>query len=174
MRTMLKSALAAVALSASVLPVTPASALSFADCPWGQVTGNATYAPALTMPPPPTTPVNWTITMTANCFGSSPAAGTYNLVLTGTSTETCVSGTATGTISGTGPNGTVIGTTGYQRFGIHLYGFPPYASSTFSSGGKAYTLAIWLDIYGGAQGVTTPVCPLAAGTMIGHAAVTEL
>jgi hypothetical protein len=161
--------LAVLALAGSLLPATQASAThSFADCPYHLVSGTALYSPALQATNPLNTPGAWTIKLTMTCLGTSPAAGTYNLTLSGGNTETCTTGTANGTITGTGPLGAVRGTTGYQRVGIHLYGFAPYATSTFTSGGQTFQLAIWLDV------IANPPCPLAFGTVIGHAAITHL
>ncbi len=169
MRTKLTMGGLALALGLTVTAL-PASATSAADCPWGSVNGSVTYTPPLQATPQP--PGTWSMNLTMTCVGTAPSAGNYTLAFAGGTGETCTTGIANGSITGTGPLGAITGSVGYARYGIHLYGFPPHATSTFSSGGKAFTLAIWLDVLPPSTG--GPACPLAAGTVIGHAAVAEL
>jgi hypothetical protein len=164
-----KLAVGGLALALGLTGLTsPASASSSADCPWGTVNGSVVYTPALTTN---LFSGSWNMSLTMTCVGTAPSAGAYSLTLSGTNTESCTSGTANGNVTGTGPLGALTGTAGYQRFGIHLYGFPPYATSTFTSGGHTFTLALWLDVLPPNTG--SLACPLAAGRIVGHAAVIE-
>lgn len=133
----------------------------FADCPYGSVTGDIAYAGAGVQAT--SGPQSWVMTLHADCVGVAPFAGHYDLTITGTSTESCVSGSGSGIVAGTGPNGALAGSWGYTRGSIHYYGFAPTGSGTYTDASGTHSMAWWLDIF-----PTGVPCPVTSATIVGH------
>src|SRR4051794_16536918 len=106
-KTLMRGALAG-ALACTAAIAAPASANSAVYCnPGGGVggidgvTGSITYAPPVASPTIPTL-THWSLDVTLVCTAGLPqAAGTYHLIITGTSSETCALGGGGGTVTPT-------------------------------------------------------------------------
>ena len=134
------------------------------DCPYGNVTGDITYNTAVT-----TTKgrVTWTMNLHADCVGSGPVAGHYDLTFTGSSDESCSEGTGGATVTGTGPNGAITGTWSFTRGGIHYYGYAPRGNGHFTDSLGEHQMAWWLDILTGGN-----PCPGLTADVAGHGLIT--
>jgi hypothetical protein len=131
---------------------------------------------------------HWSVDVTLRCTAGLPqAAGTYHLVITGTSSETCANGGGGGTVtantsaktSGVGTGPIVNGSWQYARYGLHYFGFPGSGDGdiyvqespvTFHH----YKVYMWLDLVPTIpQTQATTGCPNTGGTLTGHALITE-
>jgi subtilisin family serine protease len=146
------------------------------------VTGTVTYSAT---PGVMSAPVSWSWDVNFTCNHTPPntpyvtdlAAGTYHVLFSGTSTDTCASGTGVGTISGhakTAGNepGTILpgGAWHYNRSGLHYFGFAAGYDGDFvlvdSLGWhRHYRMLTWFDYVPGTGG-----CPHAGtNAVVGHA-----
>lgn len=162
-----------------VLVVTVAGS-SVADCTVdtnNMQTNSITYDPAITAPLVPQR-VAFVLDVELDCVGSAPAAGVYDLHITGMTSETCQFGQSddarvTGTKSTNQPLSGTGGRWNHHREGIHLFGYPdpsrPQQSGEFYLDGSPtrYELNLWLDLP-----VTAAACPATGGRFSwGHATI---
>lgn len=111
-----------------------------AMCGFTSLRADITYtAPVTTV----SAPVAWTLELEAECTGSVPLAGWYDLTFTGSGTESCAGGTGSATVTGTGPNGAVTsGTWSYERTQGSYDGFRVAGSFTDARG--TFAMRWWL------------------------------
>ena len=186
-KVLLRAALAGALLCGLAVP---ASANSAVYCnPGGGtagldgVTGSVSYTPAVLSPTVPTL-TKWTLDVNLRCTAGLPqAAGTYHLIITGTSSETCANGGGGGTVtpnssaktSGVGSGPVVNGAWQYARYGLHYYGFPGSGDGDIyvqeaTGAFHHYKVYMWLDLL---PTVANGACPGLGGSITGHALITE-
>jgi hypothetical protein len=145
-------------------PPPPTNTVAVADCPYGNVVGDILYSAPVQATP---LTVSWTMTLHADCVGTSPLAGHYDLTLVGQSTESCTAGNGYATVVGTGPNGALTGSWSFTRGGIHYYGYVPSGYGSFTDATGPYQMAWWLDLFPNAASS----CPIPSAHIVGHGAL---
>lgn len=156
----------AVTLGGSIVTGTSAHADDggAAYCPYGSVTGQGFWSPAVTATLEAHS-FEWITD--AYCTGSADEGGYYGIDFHfGQSFESCAAGSGVGAIDGTGPEGSVSGTFGFYRVGVHLI-----INGEFMSAGEWHKLGYWLDVL--PQLPDEAVCNYTDASLIGHGAIAD-
>jgi len=148
-------------------PTAPARGATY--CPYGHVTGTASYAPALAVDA--TTHAETFDLTLAGCTGTPEPGGDTTFHLSGTAVDACITtglyptaGTGSGTLTGSTPQGAATGT-----YAVSKHGARYLVRGRFTSGGLEHVVDLWLD-----QQVLCPPGGVASSGLAGDGAVLDV